>query len=150
MIADLQQQLGINSSFFQQFLIFMLVFAFLRAAFFAPFLRLIEKRENQSEGLTDEAAKLHEESTRLEAEYRDVLSAARKRAGGERESLLAAARKQGAETVASARAQSKAKLEQAREAAAKSSESELAGLKGQVGSISSLLVDKLMSNKVGL
>jgi len=150
MIADLQQQLGINSSFFQQFLIFMLVFAFLRTAFFVPFLRLIEKRENQSEGLTDEAAKLHEESTRLEAEYREMLSATRKRAGSERENILTAARKQGAEAVASARAQAKNKLEQARDAAAKSSEAELASLKGQVGSFSSLLVDKLMTNKVGL
>lgn len=150
MIADLQQQLGIDASFFQQFLIFVFVFLFLRAVLFAPFLRLIEKRENQSEGLTDEAEKLQEESARLEAEYQEALTAARKKAGAEREALLAAARKQGAEEIAAARAEAKAKLEQAREIAAKSSEVELAGLKGQVGSISSLLVNKLLSNKVGL
>jgi F-type H+-transporting ATPase subunit b len=150
MIADLQQQLGIDSSFFQQFLLFALVFVFLRVVLFGPYLRLIEKRENQSEGLSDEAEKLQEESARLEAEYQEVLSAARKRANSERESLLAAARKQGSEDVAAARAQAKVKLEQAREAAEKSSAAEFAGLKGQVGSISSLLVNKLMSNKVGL
>jgi F-type H+-transporting ATPase subunit b len=150
MIADLQQQLGIDSSFFQQFLIFVFVFLFLRAVLFAPFLRLIEKRENQSEGLTDEAEKLEEESARLETEYQEALSAARKQAGAERETLLTAARKQSAEEIAAARAEAKVKLEQARETAAKSSEAELAGLKGQVGSISSLLVNKLMSNKVGL
>lgn len=150
MIADLQQQLGIDSSFFQQFLLFALVFVFLRVVLFSPFLRLIEKRENQSEGLSDEAEKLQEESARLEAEYQEVLSAARKRASGERESLLAAARKQSTEEVAAARAQAKTKLEQAREAAEKSAAAEFAGLKGQVGSISTLLVNKLMSNKVGL
>lgn len=150
MIADLQQQLGIDSSFFQQFLIFMVVFAFLRVVLFSPYLRLIEKRENQSEGLSDEAEKLQEESARLETEYQEVLSAARKRAAVEREALLAGARKQSTDAVAAARAQAKTKLEQAREAAAKSSEAEFAGLKGQVGSISSLLVNKLMNNKVGL
>jgi F-type H+-transporting ATPase subunit b len=150
MIADLQQQLGIDSSFFPQFVLFFVFFLFMRAIYFAPFLRLIEKREGQSGGLSDEAGKLHEESARLEAEYQEALVGARRRAAAEREALLAEARKRGAETVAQARAQAKVKLEQAREAAAKSAEGELASLKAQVSPISSALVSKLMNNKVGL
>lgn len=150
MIADLQQQLGIDSSFFQQFVIFIAVFTFLRVVLFQPYLRLIEKRENQSEGLSEEAEKLQEESARLEADYQNALAAARKRANAEREELLAKTRKESSDAVAAARAQSKIKLEQARESAARSSEAELSGLRGQVGSISALLVNKLMNNKVGL
>ena len=40
--------------------------------------------------------------------------------------------------------------DKAREAANRASESEIASLKAQVGSVSSLLVNKLMNNKVGL
>jgi F0F1-type ATP synthase membrane subunit b/b' len=111
---------------------------------------LIEKREGQSGGLSDEANKLHEESSRLESEYQEGLMGARRKAAAERDVLLAEARKQGAETVAHARAQAKTKLEQAREAAAKSAESELTGLRAQVSPISAALVNKLMNNKVGL
>lgn len=150
MIADLQQQLGIDSSFFPQLVLFIFVFIWLRFFFFAPFLRLITKRENQSEGLSEEAQKLQEESATLEAQYQDALTAARKKAFAEREVALAAARKLGADQISVAREEAKVKLDQARAAAAKSSEAELAGLKAQVGPISGMLVDKLMNTKVGL
>jgi len=150
MIADLQQQIGIDSSFYPQIIIFIFVFLWLRFFFFAPFLRLINKREGQSEGLSEDAQKLEEESALLEAQYQEVLSGARKRAYAEREVLLVAARKEGTEQVAASREKAKIKLEQARASAVKSSEVELAGLESQVAPISAMLVDKLMNTKVGL
>lgn len=149
MIADLQQQLGIDSSFFWQFLIFFAVFLFLRTVLFGPYLKLIQRRENQSSGLSDEARKLEEEATRLEGQYQESLSAARKRAYAEREALLNVARKDSSKIVADAREKAKSRVDQAREAAAKNADAELANLKSQVGSVSSLLAEKLTHTKVG-
>lgn len=150
MIADLQQQLGIDSSFFRQFLIFFLVFVWLRYVFFSPFLALINKREGQSDGLSEEAQKLEEESARLELEHKEAISQARKQAGAEREALLAGARKEASGVVDSARAQAKSKLEQAREVSQRNFEAELAELRPEVAPMSALLVEKLMKTKVGL
>lgn len=150
MITDLQRQLGIDGSFFTQFLIFLLVFIWLQVVFFKPFLQLILKRESQSGGLSEEASKLEEEASRNEQQYQDSLVAARRKANAERDRVLGEARKGANDTVAAARSQSKTKLEQAREMAAKSAESEINALRGHVGSMSSMLVEKLTKQKVGL
>jgi F-type H+-transporting ATPase subunit b len=150
MIADLQQQLGIDSSFFWQFLIFLCVFLFLRTVYFSPYLKLIERRQGQSSGLSDEARKLEEESARLEAQYQESLSAVRKKAHAEREALLGGARADSTKIVSAAREKAKARVEQARESAAKSAETELSSLRAQVGSVSALLVEKLAQTKVGI
>ena len=150
MLADLQRQLGIDSTFFHQLVIFLLAYLLMRFFYFGPYLKLIQKRENQSDGLSDEAKKLEEEAASMEGQYQASLSAARKKAQAEREAMLAAVRKLNADEVAEARNQGKSKLEQAREAATRSSASELANLKAQAGPISATLVGKLMNNKVGL
>ena len=150
MITDLQRQLGIDSSFFWQLLVFLVVFVWLRVVYFSPFLKLIQRRESQSDGLSEEAQKMEEESTRLETQYKEAMATSRKKAAGERDALLVAARKEASAVVAQARVKAKEKIEQAREGAAKSADSELAGLKSQVGAISSLLVEKLTHTKVGL
>jgi F0F1-type ATP synthase membrane subunit b/b' len=150
MIADLQRQLGIDSSFFQQFFIFIVIFTWLRVIYFGPFLKLIQKREGQSEGLSDEAKKLEEESVKLEAQAQDALATARKKALAEREAILGVARKEANEIVLKSREQAKGKLDGAREAAARSADVETASLRPQASSISAMLVQKLMNTKVGL
>ena len=150
MIQDLQRQLGIDQTFFIQFLIFLLIFTWLQIVFFKPFLQLILKRENQSGGLSEEAAKLEEVASRDEKHYSDALLVARRRAAQERDRMLGDARKAANESVAAARSQSKSKLEQARDSAVRSAEAELGALKGQVAGVASLLVEKLTKTKVGL
>lgn len=150
MITDLQQQLGIDGSFFTQFLIFLIIFTWLQLVFFKPFLQLILKRENQSGGLSEEAAKLEEAAARNEQQYRDALVSTRRKAGLERERVLGDARKAANDAVMAARSQSKTKLEQARDSALKSADAELNSLRGQVGAMSALLVEKLTKQKVGL
>jgi F0F1-type ATP synthase membrane subunit b/b' len=150
MIADLQRQLGIDFSFFYQFAIFIVIFTWLRIVYFSPYLKLILKREGQSDGLSDEAKKLEEEADRLETQALSALASARKKALIEREALLTVARKEATEITAKAKEQTKTKLDAVREAAAKSADAELASLKAQVPSMSALLVQKLMNTKVGL
>ncbi len=150
MIQDLQRQLGIDGTFFVQFLIFLIIFTWLQIVYFKPFLGLIQKRENQSGGMSEDAAKMEEAASLDEQQYAGALAAARKRAAQERERVLGEARKQANESIAAARTQSKSRLEQARDAAVKSAEAELAALKGQVASVSGLLVEKLTKTKVGL
>jgi F-type H+-transporting ATPase subunit b len=150
MLQDLQRQLGIDATFFTQFVIFLVIFVWLQVVYFAPFLKLIQKRQGQSGGLSDEAAKLEEAAARDEQAYVDAVAAVRRKAMAERDRVLGEARTQANGVVSGARAQAKQKLEQAREAAARSAEAELSSLKGQVGSVASLLVGKLTNTKVGL
>lgn len=150
MITDLQRQLGIDATFFTQFVLFMFVFVWLRIVYFSPFLKLIQKRELQSEGLSEGASKLEEESARLENEYRERIIAARKRVAAEREKVLADARKEGNDLITKARDEGKTKLDQSREQAAKESSAELASLQGQVSGVTALLMEKLTHSKVGL
>ncbi|MGZ3693362.1 MAG: ATP synthase F0 subunit B [Bdellovibrionota bacterium] len=150
MISDLQRQLGIDVTFFTQFVLFLIVFLWLRFVYFSPFLRLIQKREGQSDGLSEGAAKLEEESTRLENDYRERLIAARKRVAAEREQVLADARKQGNDLIAKARGEGKEKLDQSREQSQKEADTELANLQAQVGGVTALLMEKLTHSKVGL
>ncbi len=150
MITDLQRQLGIDSSFFTQFLIFLLIFVWLQLVFFKPFLKLIQKRESQSGGLSEEAARLEESASRDEAQYREALTAARRKASAERDRVLGEGRRAANDAVTEARLQSKSKLEIARDSAVKSAAAEINTLKGQVGGVASLLVEKLTKTKVGL
>lgn len=150
MISDLQRQLGIDASFFPQFAIFIFIFLWLRFVFFAPYLKLIQKRGSQSDGTWGNIQKLDEESLRLEQERDAALSAARKKAASHRDSVLAGARKDATATVASAREEAKMKLEKTRESAQKGAESELNSLKSQVGGLSTMLVEKLTKTQVGL
>lgn len=150
MIQDLQRQLGIDGTFFTQFLIFLLIFTWLQYVFFRPFLQLIQKREGLSGGLSEEASKLEEAAARDEQQYAEGISAARRRAAQDREQLLAEARKSANESVAAARGQSKTRLEQARDSALRSADAELGALRGQVGPVAALLVEKLTKTKVGL
>jgi F0F1-type ATP synthase membrane subunit b/b' len=87
---------------------------------------------------------------RAEQQYQEALTGARRKAGQERDRVLGEARKQANDLVGAARGQAKSKLEQAREAAVRAADAELASLKGQVGPVASLLVEKLTKTKVGL
>lgn len=150
MISDLQRQLGIDASFFTQFAVFLIIFFWLQVVYFKPYLALIKKREGQSGGLSEDAAKLEEAAARNEQEYQDAILRARRKAAAERDRVLTDARKQASDLTAAARAQTKTKLEQAREGAAKNAEAELASLNSQVGSVAALLVEKLTKTRVGL
>jgi F0F1-type ATP synthase membrane subunit b/b' len=150
MIADLQRQLGIDASFFTQFLVFIFVFLWLQLVYFKPFLALIQLRQCRSGGLNEDSLKREEAAKRAEQDYKDALSVARKKAAQERDRVLLGARAQAAEAVGVARQQAKARLEQSREASARAAELDLNGLKSQVGSVASLLIERLTKARVGL
>jgi F0F1-type ATP synthase membrane subunit b/b' len=149
-ILNLQQQLGIDATFFTQFLIFIFIYAWLHFVFFGPYLKLIQSREGKSDGLSDEALKLEEESSRLEAQYAEAWAAMKKKTAAEKDQIVSVGRKEAAGITGAAREQAKEKMNKAREESAKSFAAEIASLKQQVGSISSLLMEKLTKTKVGL
>jgi len=150
MIYDLQRQLGIDASFFKQLVIFLVIFTWMQAVYFRPFLKLIQRRASQSGGLSSAAVGLEQEALRAEAEYGASMSAARKKAAVERERLLLEAREQANEIVGVARAQAKTKLDQARESNLHASELELSAMRTHVGEVSAMLVEKLTKTKVGI
>ena len=150
MIADFQRQLGIDASFFPQFLIFLLIFGWLQVVYFRPFLKVIQKRQSQSGGLSEEAAKIEEAAARAELDYQNALIGARKKASLERDRVLAEARAQANEVIGVARQQAKTRLAQARAAALRAAEADLAGLRSQVSGVAALLVEKLTKTSVRL
>ena len=150
MIYDLQRQLGIDASFFTQLLIFLVIFTWMQVIYFRPFLKLIQKREGKSGGLSTEAVKLEEAAARAEQDYTLALAAVRKKAAVERERVLVEARAEANTVVGAARSAAKTKLEQSRESAQRAAEAELSSLRSQVSSVSGMLVEKLTKTKVGL
>ena len=150
MIADLQRQLGIDSSFFIQFGIFIFIFLWLRYVYFGPYLELILKREKASDGMSESAAKMEQEAVLAEKESDAAMAAARKSAATEKDKILNAARAAAATDVAKAREQAKKELEAVRAVTEKEISVEMTALKQQSGAISALLVEKLTKTKVGI
>lgn len=150
MIADLQRQLGIDFSFFYQFVIFFVTYLWLSFVYFGPFSKLIAKRESQSGGLDEKSKELEEKTAQLEAQYVEGMAGARKEASLQREKILTEARKSASVVVGKARDDAKKKMDSTRERVAAESKAELDSLQGQVSSFSSALVEKLLKSKVGI
>lgn len=150
MIADLQRQLGIDFSFFYQFVIFFLTYLWLDFVYFAPYSKLIAKRESQSGGLEEKSKELEEKTVQLEAQFSEGMTAARKEASLQKEKILAEARKAASVVVGKARDDAKKKMDSARERVTSEAKAELDSLQGQVSSFSSALVEKLLKSKVGI
>ena len=69
MFSSLGQALGINSTFFVQFLVFMALYPVLSRMLFRPYFRLHEKREEQTRGRMTKADKWQKEEQALKTQY---------------------------------------------------------------------------------
>jgi len=149
-LQNLQKQLGIDHTFFIQFVVFFGFYLWLRFVFFKPYLKVVLARDNQTEGLKDESMKLDTDSARKESEYAEKISVAKKKAAQEREKILAEARAQSNKLVEAARAQAKTRIEKARNEAQSQAEKDLGALKEHAGALAKVFVEKLTKARVGL
>lgn len=63
------QQLGVNSTFFIQFVVFIAIISFLSIYVFGPYAKAVEDREKQTKGSEDEALDMDKKSVELYSEY---------------------------------------------------------------------------------
>jgi F0F1-type ATP synthase membrane subunit b/b' len=150
MIADLQRQLGIDGTLGTQFIIFILIFVWLKYVFFNPFFKIIEERQHKTQGLKKEAEELQIEADRKEAELALKMSDAKKQISADREKVLSKARAEAAVVINDARKDAKSLIEESRKAAQKDSEQALKDLSGSVKAVAGMLVEKLTKERVKL
>jgi F0F1-type ATP synthase membrane subunit b/b' len=150
MLADLQNQLGVDATIGIQFAVFFLFYVWMRFVFFGPFLKLLDARHSSTQGLRERAADLEIDSETKEQKYAERISAARRAAAIEREKILAVARGKSANAIDVARKSAKEKIESSRVKEETEAKNSLANLSGQVSQLRDLFVDKLTNSRMGL
>ena len=120
------QQLGINSSFFIQFGLFIFAITFLTLYVFGPYAKAVEDREKQTRGSQDLATEFEKQTIDLHSEFeekarevhgkiQDVYKQMRTEATQEYEKTVQAARKESEKHVEEVRTQVKQSVAAARE-----------------------------------
>ncbi len=71
MFSSLAEALGINGTFFVQFLVFLALYPLLSRLLFRPYFRLHEQREEQTRGRMEKADKWRKEEESLKTEYEE-------------------------------------------------------------------------------
>ena len=150
MISDLQNQLGIDQSFFIELAIFVSLYVWLQFVLFSPYLKLRSRRRGGTDGVKKEANSVSIAAADKETKRAQLLLAARRAAAAERESRLLLAKQEVARSVAAAKAGSRAALSAAREEAQSRAVLEMEQLRAGVDPLSEILVARLMEKRVGV
>lgn len=82
-MAEILDQLGLDSTFFTEFAIFLVLFAFLSRAYFAPFMRLFKERHERTVSDREAARAMITQADERFAEYQQRLGEVRARARAE-------------------------------------------------------------------
>jgi F-type H+-transporting ATPase subunit b len=120
-------QLGIDSSFFIQFGLFIFAITFLTSFVFTPYAKAVEDREKQTRGSQDLATEFEKQTVDLHSEFeekaravhgkiQEVYKQMRTEATQEYEKMVQAARKESEQHVEQVRSQVKQSVAVAREA----------------------------------
>ena len=110
---EILQQLGLNSTYFVQLGIFIVLFTYLMRVYFKPFQQLFDKRYRRTVQDQEAADKLAKEASEKLEEYKRALSEARIEGRREYEEILSQAKKQEAEILARARNEAKSITQEA-------------------------------------
>jgi F-type H+-transporting ATPase subunit b len=106
-VTAILQQLGLDSTFYTQLMVFFVLFIFLGQFFFKPFLRLIEERHRRTVQDREAAESMMASAAAKMEEYQAKLHAARVEARGELESVIASAKAEEAKVLTAARDEAK-------------------------------------------
>lgn len=148
-LAKVPGELGIDSTLYVQFLLFLFIYIWLRFVFFGPFLKLIESRESSTEGAKELAVKLNAEAAEKEALYAERISNTRKQAAVAKDKILQDARVQAAAIVDAARKKAKERVEQGREQLESGIAADQKNMLAQADAVAKMFVEKLAFGKVG-
>lgn len=121
------QQLGINSTFYVQFGLFIFAITYLSMYVFGPYAKAVDDRQSQTKGSQDQAVEVEKKTLELHSEYefkarevhgkiQDVYKQMRAEANQEYEKTVKVAREESDKYVDQVRAQVKSSVAVAREA----------------------------------
>jgi len=106
-VTAILDQLGLDSTFFTQLVVFVVLFGFLGQFFFRPFQRLIEERHHRTVQDREAANAMIAKASAQMEEYQAKLHAARIEARAELEAVLASAKSEEARILGAARDEAK-------------------------------------------
>ncbi len=130
------QQLGLDQTFFYQFIIFWVVFLLLAHIFFRPFLRLFEARHKRTVEDREAAEKLYAQAEAKFEEYK------------KHDAAVAQAKKEEAAVLHAAREEAKKITHEAADSIAKQREQLKKSLEGEVDQLARTISERLVSRKV--
>lgn len=147
-MSAILEQLGIDSTFFAELVIFFIVFTILSRFYFRPFLQLFEARHKKTVQDREAAEKMMIDAQQKLEEYKQRLSLERASAKKHYDTILEQAKKEEADIMARARDEAKKVTQEAAESVAAQREKLKAQLQGDVESLAQTISEKLLSRKV--
>ncbi len=147
-MSAILEQLGIDSTFFAELVIFFVVFTILSRFYFRPFLQLFEARHKKTVQDREAAEKMMIDAQQKLEEYKQRLSAERAGAKRHYDTILEQAKKEETEILARAREEAKKVTQEAADSVAAQREKLKAQLQSDVESLAQTISEKLLSRKV--
>jgi F-type H+-transporting ATPase subunit b len=141
-------QLGLDQTFFIQFVVIWVLFFLLGRGFFRPFLHLFEARHKKTVEDREAAEKLLAQADAKFEEYKKRLADARLEAKKEYEAVLTQAKKEESAILHTAREEAKKITHEAAESIAKQREQLKKSLEGEVDQLARTISERLVSRKV--
>ena len=148
-LAKVPADLGIDSTLYIQFVLFVALYIWLRFVFFGPFLKLVQSREVRTKGAKKEALKLNAEAAEKEAQYLERINNTKKQANIAKDKELLTARTQASVVIDEARKKAKNRVEQGREQLDQAASAEQKDFMNQADTVANMFVEKLTAGKAG-
>lgn len=141
------QQLGLDSTFYPQFVVFFVLFLFLGQFFFKPFLRLMEERHRRTVQDRQAAEAMMSSVSERLAQIEARLAQARLEARGDFEKTVAEAKQEEAKILSAAREEAKRVVSETATALDAERARVRAQLELDAEALASAVADKLLVNK---
>lgn len=106
-MSEIASQLGLDQTFYTQFILIAVLYAFLTVVYFKPFQKLLEKRHHKTVGERAEADRVIAELKEKLAEYEAQLAIAQRKARANMEAILLDAKTKENEILTAARTEAK-------------------------------------------
>lgn len=143
-MSEIISQLGLDQTFFTQFILIAILYAFLTAVYFKPFQKLLEKRHKKTVADRAEAERVLAELKEKLAEYESQMALAQKKARSRMDEILSEAKKKEAEILSAARNDAKNTTQAAITALSQEKEKIRKSLEVEVESIAAQATSKLL------
>lgn len=143
-MSEIVTQLGLDQTFFTQFILIAVLYAFLTTVYFKPFQKLLEKRHKKTVADRIEAERVLSELKEKLNEYEAQMSLAQKKARSRMDEILSEAKKKEAEILSAARNDAKNTTQAALTALTQEKDKIRKSLEAEVESIATQATSKLL------
>ncbi len=140
--------IDIDSTFFIQLVIFVVMFLVLRQLLFRPVIRIIEARREETEGKRMAAEEFDEETRKLNKDVEKKISEIKSSASTERAKLVEQSRHQERDLLAKAREDSRSVVEQTKKETSEQTEKVWQTLREEINSFASTAATKVLGRQI--